>query len=296
MSELVDDLEILVNFYSLFRCFPQEKSGLTKHINTVSRDNFDESIKLRIQDAIKTEIDRSVSLKNTREIEFENIQYKQKIDEALKITKRAEWSDFTNNIAKNYTEQKASRDAALIMCCFNFVGKNFFIILKYDLDNRMKMGESDLEEVKLILSRKCTKSLIYPSIISTINPTIHSNKAKVYQKSPAKYFVDFIGLLGDIINIEKKIEQELFERHSSNRMNLSTLMDELLKMIDYYENKYKIKLVRRIKLSLGSDFEITTSIENGQKINLEKSPNGDFILEINENSVIFSYINKEFEL
>lgn len=280
-----------IGIYSVFTCFPQEKIERTEHLTTktkIPNDILDDII-----EAVSNEIKRSTKYLNATEIQFINEQTKNELVKGLNIKNKSDWEKYSKSIATDYSEQKSSRNAALIMMKFDVEDINCISLLRYDLDDRIKLGDEDIESAKQILSRICTKSAIYPSISTTLKPK--DDCVKVYQKSPSNYFVDFIGLDNTTVDLVGKIDRILYKKYKDEKLTLQQLLSELKKLISDNERSTGIDIKKTIRFDIGASNQLKTLIDNiGKSVEVDVV-NGKCIINIEDLMLEFKYHKKKYD-
>ena len=166
-------------------------------------------------------------------------------------------------------------------------------LYRHDLDDRIKLGAEDIESAKKILSEKCTKSAIYPSISSTLNPK--KDYVKVYQKSPSNYFVDFIGLENTTVDLIGKIDRALFKKYKDKELTLQQLISELQKLITEYEKSTGVSINKNIRFNIGTATKLSTLIDNiGKSVKVD-IVNGKCIINIEDLMFELKYHRKKYD-
>jgi len=284
--------EIDLKLYSVFICFPQKDKVKPKHVTT--RMRFNKIIREKMEKAISREIVRSTDYQNANEIPFIDSDKKDILTEAINIDNSSDWEKFSKLIAEKYTDQTLARDALLILFRYDIKGINGAAILRYDLASRMRLGTDDLEDINNILGRYCTKSALYPSISTTLKPK--TNLMKVYQKSQSNYFVDFIGLQNESINLEQKIDSALYKKFKSKKVILKEFLTELNNLIAEKENLTGVNIKKDIDLVVETETEISTLIDNIGKNVIVEVQNGKCIIEIQDLNPKLKYYLRYYQL
>lgn len=284
--------EIDLKIYSVFKCFPQKDN--VKPIHVTTRMKFNKTIRENMENAISRQIGRSTDYQNANEIPFINSDKKDILTEAIKIDNSTNWEKFSKSIAEKYTDQTLARDALLILFRYDIKGINGAAVLTYDLTNRMRLGTDDLEDIDNILGKDCTKSAIYPSLSTTLKPK--TNLMKVYQKSQSNYFVDFIGLQNDSINLERKIDSALYNKYKSKKVNLMEFLTELKKLIDEKEDLTGVNIKKDIDLEVDTETVITSLIDNIGKNVVVEVKNSKCIIEIQDLNPKVKYYFRYYQL
>lgn len=295
--KLEDELDI--KFYSVLISLPREekKEDRTRHL--ITKEKIPKEIYSLVVKAIFSEINKDITNKSAMNIKAERIP---KFDEKKKETKfffidglkhnnLSEWDVFSENFADEYAEVTSARKAALIMICFELNGTKCSLLLRYNLDDRIKLGARDIESAKQILGSDSTKSALYPSINAFL--VFNSNFVKVYQKyPPAKYFVKALGLGTKTTGLESEIDEELSVKYAE-KLTLTQFLSELIRIIKQKEKEFPgVDIKKSIRLTSDAA-QLNTEIKY-----IDKSGaidvNDNCSIRIENEKIIVKYYNEEF--